>query len=238
MTGNKKQNSSGFTIVEMAIIVVILGLIVAGLTFSSSLLESARSQKYVSELSTMQTSLRTFRMKYDNYFPGDFKNAYDYWGSDCAVSASDCNGDGDDLIEADELAITHLKLAEMVKTNTSTFSGATDVALESAIDSNLVWRITTSPARTFYLDGNSTSFMIFERKDDTGAFLPKILKQIDEKIDDGNPADGSLFGVRGSGQSGLCANPEFLSNTNQSIYRYAVEVPGCEAWFKVEIEKY
>lgn len=96
---------SGFSLVELSIALVIIGLLVGGVMAGRSLIHSAQLKSVVSELTTYREAVYKFQDLYSGY-PGDLYNAADIWGiragtgsgSACAaVPATDkrtCNGDG------------------------------------------------------------------------------------------------------------------------------------------------
>ncbi len=101
--------SSGFSLVELSIVLVILGLLTGGILSGQSLIRAAELRSVTTEFQTYQTAVMTFR---DRYFalPGDMPNATSFWGvaggsgadSTCyAVASFDaktCNGNADGMI--------------------------------------------------------------------------------------------------------------------------------------------
>lgn len=92
-----------FTLVELAIVLIIIGLITGGVVGAQSLIESANRQTIIKEIRQYKTAFQTFKLEYD-YIPGDFPEAESYWGSvtgSCMTSttAGTCNGDNDKLID-------------------------------------------------------------------------------------------------------------------------------------------
>ena len=95
---------SGFSLVELSIVLVILGLLTGGILTGQNLIRAAELRSVTTQLNQYQTSVGTFR---DKYFalPGDMTNATDFWGAEhttpstCVVTASTgketCNGNGD-----------------------------------------------------------------------------------------------------------------------------------------------
>ena len=69
-----------FSLVELSIVLVILGLLVGGILTGQSLIRAAELRSVTTESSQFQTAVMTFR---DKYFalPGDMDNATDFWGS-------------------------------------------------------------------------------------------------------------------------------------------------------------
>ena len=92
----------GFTLVELSIVLVILGLLVGGVLTGQALIRAAELRSITTERDRYITAVHTFR---DKYFalPGDMANAYRYWGPTCGTDTTDitnnaatngCNGDG------------------------------------------------------------------------------------------------------------------------------------------------
>ncbi len=106
----KKTFSSGFTLVELAIVLIIVGLLVGGILGGQELVEQARIRNVISQIRQYDTAINTFRAKYNNQIPGDFSMAsvfglnLDSAGSPNVATAlgdGDYNGDGDGVLEND-----------------------------------------------------------------------------------------------------------------------------------------
>lgn len=102
----------GFSLVELSIVLVILGLLVGGVLSGQSLIRASELRSVSSDMARHMTAVQTFR---DKYFalPGDMSNAQQFWGSDtvssCGASpvagdrvakTATCNGNGDGQIAA------------------------------------------------------------------------------------------------------------------------------------------
>lgn len=95
----------GFTLVELSIVLVILGLLVGGVLTGQSLIRAAELRSISTQYAGFVTATQTFR---DKYFaiPGDMTNAQSYWGiaaaSNCATTTTNttatCNGNGNGQI--------------------------------------------------------------------------------------------------------------------------------------------
>ena len=66
----RRHNKSGFTLIELSIVLVIIGLIVGGILVGQDLIKSAEMRNLASQLRQYQVATSTFRGKY-NEIPGD-----------------------------------------------------------------------------------------------------------------------------------------------------------------------
>lgn len=69
----------GFSLVELGIVLVILGLLVGGILAGQSLVRAAELRSVVSDIQRFGTAVQTFRIQY-RQLPGDMHNATDLWG--------------------------------------------------------------------------------------------------------------------------------------------------------------
>ncbi len=103
-----------FSLVELSIVLVILGLLTGGILAGQSLIRAAELRAVSSEYNRYTAALHTFR---DKYFalPGDMTNATSFWGKSAALCNADagaaqvpgtCNGNGDGWMIANAVANT------------------------------------------------------------------------------------------------------------------------------------
>lgn len=99
----RSHREKAFSLVELSIVLVILGLLTGGILTGQSLIRASELRSVATDLQRYQAAVHTFR---DKYFalPGDMPNATRFWGvqhatpATCITTASTtaltCNGDG------------------------------------------------------------------------------------------------------------------------------------------------
>lgn len=231
-----RTDKQAFSLVELSIVLVILGLLVGGVLTGQSLIRAAELRSVTTEFQKYQAAVNSFR---DKYFalPGDMTNATSFWGknnaacpshSGTAATNGTCNGNGDGSI----LHITpvanatgehlqfwkQLALSGMIEgAFTGTFSATAgtfeDGIVPRAKLPNGWWWEAAAPnhpgdADIYALDyGNYLSI--------GGSVLkPEEAWNIDVKVDDGKPAQGNVIGVF---WNNLCAAADDGSSANNDL---------------------
>lgn len=99
---------SAFSLIELSIVLIILGLLVGGILTGQNLIRAAGLRKITTEREHYHIALTQFK---DKYFalPGDMDNATRFWGAAHATAATcittigtgtqTCNGDGNGIIK-------------------------------------------------------------------------------------------------------------------------------------------
>ncbi len=135
--------SHGFSLVELSIVLVILGLLVGGILAGQSLIRASELRAVGTEYQRWLTAGNAFR---DKYFaiPGDFSAATQFWGrlqlTNCATNSSAgvvtpgaCDGNADGAIGGGGLAAAasetmqfwrHLALAGLIEGSYTGVNGA------------------------------------------------------------------------------------------------------------------
>lgn len=215
-----QSGKDGFTLIELSIVIVVIGLIVGGVVAGGSLIRSSEVNSINSELESFKSAVDLFNKKY-NALPGDMFNAQNYWGAaaNCTsiqTTVATCNGDGDGSVEAltpsgsvgNEVMLfwKHLANAELIKGN---FTGIKAAAAATSASSDNVpsgklsgslWAISylgRNPMDGFSFNGDYYHTFEYGRyKDNSSPKNPVLttneMYALDSKFDDGKPGTGSL----------------------------------------------
>ncbi len=194
-----------FSLVELSIVLVILGLLTGGILAGQSLIRAAELRAANTEYQRYLTAIGSFR---DKYFalPGDFGKATDFWGTATACpgisstpAGGTCNGTPDSTLQpaastANELFRfwQHLAYAGLIEGTYSGTSGDTTATNYTAIVGtnipssklpNSGWGAATiglaSVADTTYFDGPYGTFFFLGAQ--TAASLPTTINMKPEE---------------------------------------------------------
>jgi prepilin-type N-terminal cleavage/methylation domain-containing protein len=215
------SKEQGFTLVELAIVLVIIGLIVGGVLVGQDLIKAAEIRSTVSQLEKYNAGVNTFRGKFGGY-PGDLLASRAATFNLQTRNGADGRGDGDGLVEGyngtaatanaigseNLLFWRDLATASLIPDGFATATDAPGASLTAATLSNYLPRskmrestyfsILSSGGRNFFYVDQITSTNATGIVTSSGDGLtPLESKSIDEKIDDGLPGTGLARAVSG-----------------------------------------
>ena len=203
------SQQKGFTLVELTVVLVIIGLIVAGVVGGKSLIRAAKVRAVVAEVHNYQTAFNVFVDKYNN-LPGDFPraegtpgfpfegqttgngngNGQISWGSNTGSTANSNEG---------IMAWQHLNLEGLIGGPYGSHLSNADAVAGTSIP---VSELGNDVGYAFDYNPNSgAENHILLGKENAGTInnLPAIsaplAARIDEKLDDGMPGSGNVLSL-------------------------------------------
>ena len=189
-----KHQQSGFTLVEIAIVLVIIGLLLGGVLKGQELINSAKAKSYAQDFRTIQAGLYGFQDRFKG-IPGDLAGANTkITGATLAttpVSSPPGNGNiggaWDSTTATDEscLAWQHMRLAGFLAGGTTVDCNLGSAYLQINADGGRIGISSTMQMTAPTAMAGSYNIC------STGV-LGKIAKQLDAQLDDGNTATGSF----------------------------------------------
>ncbi len=250
--------TAGFSLVELSIVIVVIGLLVGGIFAGQTMIRSGQLKSILSDQSKYKAATLQFKRMYEA-LPGDIQDATDYWTSAggtglnsdpaCAnamvLGQTTCNGNGDGIMDSNEwrLAWAHLGLAKLVSRN---YTGDQSVDVEVGVNvpasqiKNAGWSFADNQG---IATGNGTYYdayrglmlffgkpvSLFSNVTIDAVLTPTEAQEIDRKMDDGLPAVGSIFVTKPSlSYTANCAT----SNTDASaLYNVSYKPEACNLVF-------
>ncbi|MBY0406741.1 MAG: prepilin-type N-terminal cleavage/methylation domain-containing protein [Rickettsiales bacterium] len=99
VTHNDKKTEQGFTLIELSIVLVIIGLIVGGVLVGQDLIKASEIRATVGQVEKYNSAVNTFRTKY-NGLPGDLpQTTAGAFGLFAMTATGVAFGDGNGLVE-------------------------------------------------------------------------------------------------------------------------------------------
>lgn len=236
----------GFTLIEMAIVLVVIGLIAAGVTIGKDIITAAQIRNLVSESGQYRNAIRTFSEIYGQ-LPGDFDQARSFWPNNSEYSGfvtSNGNNDrkigyagaGGTLEGVEDVRLwQHLNASDVIPgefTGTRVDGGA---LVPTVNIPQAGWENAGFWVSYFTAYGRESNVIHFASPGGVrleGVILvPQLAWQVDEKADDGVPSTGQTWTTRGNpyqNTPGRCVSqPSSVSLTTQVAYEIGDESISC-----------
>lgn len=104
------MKNKGFTIVELSIVLVLVGLLSAGVLVGRDLIRAAEVRAQIRQIESLNTAVAAFQNKY-NCLPGDCVNGVEY--NLCEGESQCVNGNGDGVLMGDATATLNTAYGEL-----------------------------------------------------------------------------------------------------------------------------
>ncbi|MDG1287994.1 MAG: prepilin-type N-terminal cleavage/methylation domain-containing protein [Rickettsiales bacterium] len=221
MKNNRNTHQkSGFTLVELAIVIVIIGLIIGGVLVGQDMIKSAEVRATIGQWESTNAATNTFRDKY-GYIPGDINQtrATDYGFYVRTGVAAVGNGDGNGLLDGCALGAgtvqgcetvlywRDLNDAEMID---GWFQAATEVVAasltadalplyfpEAKLGRGNYWVAYSAGGRNWFTVTGATGTAATGILASANSLTPFEAFNIDRKVDDSRPLQGGVRAMEG-----------------------------------------
>ncbi len=188
-----KSQQSGFTLVEIAIVLVIIGLLLGGILKGQELINSAKVKNLAQDFKTAPLAIYGYQDRF-RAIPGDDGRAVTNLPPTTApVPAVGDNGDANGRIDGlwnSEVATDESAKYWRAVRATNFAAGPTDMAAVGYYPTNVEGGrigITSATTAQTPISGMSGSYVFC-----SSTILGKYAKQLDTTLDDGNPETGSI----------------------------------------------
>lgn len=185
-----KHNQSGFTLVEIAIVLVIVGLLLGGILKGQELVQNAKVRNIADQQSAIKAAYYAFQDRY-RALPGDYVAA----GTNIPNVAAATNGNGNAQITGSEsvFAWHHLTNAGFISCSECTAEAAAPVTASATNSpSNANGGVMAIIFDGVYNNGAAATGNSANNLKSGNQIPSNILAEVDRKIDDGNPRTGTL----------------------------------------------
>jgi prepilin-type N-terminal cleavage/methylation domain-containing protein len=216
------RRSCGFTLIEVAMVLVIVGLLVGSVVTGQQLIRNAKVRNLITQQDGAKTAFFGFEDRY-RALPGDYRQA----STNINCGALPClNGDGNGRIDAPNsanlheeiLAWMHLSAAGFLNGNYAMSSAATSTPSPNNTPQNPFGAYMQVAFDGLWGKDSNRGTPVPRHSVKTGNQVPvEIAAEIDRKVDDGRPYGGafqfSTFSGSGSapdvgGTAGACTSSD------------------------------
>jgi len=188
-----RSQQSGFTLVEIAIVLVIIGLLLGGILKGQELINSAKVKNLANDFRTIPTYIYAFQDKF-KALPGDDANVVAHVTGATLATTGGTVGNGvieghwNSATTTDEsfLFWQHVRLANLAAGPTSTADAT--YRPTNAVGGNI--GIASNSAATTQIAGMSGTYLVCSK-----GVLGKFALQLDVQMGDGQPCTGSMRAI-------------------------------------------
>ncbi len=235
---------NGFSLIELSIVLIIIGLLVAGITGGQSLIESARNRNLISEMKNYDQALGTFYSLKDR-LPGDINSdgiigylSKDIYNSNSYPAPYNSNSNEYKIPNSLSAPFVDLYLEKIIefqpkKTNITGYSSNyTFFENEDGNPTSQAYKNIFYAYRTLYveLDPNAwryglpfkTYIFLAANKDSIGSNIARVMKNLDVKLDDGVNNRGRMRSYCNHGRYGYEDAIKYKSPCPEALFESSI----------------
>ena len=226
-----KNKQGGFTLIEIAIVLVIIGLLLGGVLKGQELINTARVRALNNSVDGITAAWFSFQDRY-RAFPGDYATAQSNINLPGAPDGGDANGQVDSAAEAGRLWV-HLEAAGYIT------GGYTDDTVAIALD-EYAGQTANSPDNGFGSGmvvslgseiNNGGAAAVAAHELISGRGIPvEVIAELDRKVDDGDAVSGAMQLGNGAAAGWGVAEAALCQNGN--AYQLQTPSSNCAAIFR------
>ena len=217
LSNSRKSGQSGFTLVEIAIVLVIIGLLLGGIIKGQEMITQAKIKNVINDFNGLTAAIASYQDRY-RAVPGDDRSSAARW----SVTG---NGNGDGQFDlAAGAGVTPELYNNTAGVNTAEVSLFwRDMRLSGFVPGATTGAASLTPPNNAVsgLVGVQTTGMGFTSNIVCTSNLPdKIAIAVDTQMDDQSPATGQLRGMVQAGPNpatGAASTSYFETGTNQYL---------------------
>ncbi len=222
----QRIQEQGFTLVELSIVLVIIGLIVGGILVGQDMIKAAEIRSTVSQIGSYNSAMNTFRDKY-RYLPGDIMDAAANAAGLVDRAPLPGRGNGNSLIEgyggatiiAGETLLVWRDLNQMGMLDGSYVTAVDGAAITNTMPTaattgnlvklylpeanlgrgNYITVYSTAGVNYYQILGMTAIVQATGVPTQVAALTPQEALNLDQKLDDGRPQTGSTRAMQSTG---------------------------------------
>lgn len=229
---NRKVDASalGFSLIELSIVIIIIGLLIAGIAAGSSMVKQSSLNSIIIEEQNYITAINSFKSRF-NALPGDFANAGSIWPN-CDPSPQNCNGNNNGLIEWQQESLRAWQQLEAAGMIGGQFNGTSNEPI-AKYGSGTFWRIESNTDNIYTVQANTKNSLEILSSTMFNFISSADAYYIDKRIDDGVPSNGLMYTLDESPTGCVLqadgVTPAFPTTypSTRSSYNLSQTTPGC-----------
>jgi len=210
-----KSHQKGFTLVEIAIVLVIIGLLLGGVLKGQELINSAKVKNLANDFRTIPVFIYGYQDKFKR-LPGDDPNAASRFGTNGKLASATGQTPGSGIIEGtwnstdttseNVLFWQHVRLAGLAPGSTD-FTSASSASLPSNAEGGMVGIQMTLPIK-----GMSGTYYVC-----SSGINSKLAQQLDTTLDDGSGDKGTVRAQEGKTTDAAKDGEAYADNKSYTV---------------------